>query len=372
MVAVADGAYEVRMAAGIDIRRVRKQFGAVTAVRDVSLTIQAGEFFTLLGPSGCGKTTLLRMVAGFCPLDGGEIWIGGRRVDSVPPHRRNTGMVFQNYAVFPFLSVFDNVAYGLKARRLPRPMIQERVKRCLAMVQLSDYGARMPHQLSGGQLQRVAIARCLAIEPEVLLLDEPLSNLDAKLRVQMRGEIRRLQQQFKITALYVTHDQEEALVLSDRLAVMCAGAIQQLGPPSEVYHQPLDAFTAGFMGSTNLLTGRVLREENGRTTVAVGGQEMRLPAGAGPAGSEVRFCLRPEALHLSAISDRNASEGLAGSIVRGEFLGASTRYEITIGTSSLLVAAFDEWPGPRFCTGDRVWVQYDPARVTVLPNPVET
>ena len=315
------------MAAGIDIRQVRKSFDSVVAVRDVSLTIDAGEFFTLLGPSGCGKTTLLRMVAGFCSLDGGEIWIGGRRVDRIPPYRRNTGMVFQNYAVFPFLSVFDNVAYGLRARGMPRHAIQERVRRCLEMVQLQEYAARMPHQLSGGQLQRVAIARCLAIEPEVLLLDEPLSNLDAKLRVQMRSELRRLQQALKITALYVTHDQEEALVLSDRLAVMCGGVIQQVGRPSEVYHRPADAFTAGFMGSTNLLQGRIARHSTNRTVVEVGGQEILLPQVSRPAGYEVLFCLRPEAIRLvPRLTPPQGMDALAAEVARVEFLGPSTRY----------------------------------------------
>ncbi|HSB70384.1 MAG TPA: ABC transporter ATP-binding protein [Candidatus Methylomirabilis sp.] len=356
------------MAAGIEIRGVRKSFGSVEAVRDVSLHVEAGEFFTLLGPSGCGKTTLLRMVAGFCPLDDGEIWIGGRRVDRIPPHRRNTGMVFQNYAVFPFLSVFDNVAYGLRARRMPRAAIEDRVRRCLEMVRLPEYGSRMPHQLSGGQLQRVAIARCLAIEPEVLLLDEPLSNLDAKLRVQMRAEIRRLQQALKITALYVTHDQEEALVLSDRLAVMCAGSIQQVGRPSEVYHRPADAFTAGFMGSTNLLRGRVVRHSTDRTVVEVGGQEIFLPSVNRAAGAEVLFCLRPEAIRLApGATPPPGMQALAVDVGRVEFLGPSTRYEVAAGKDvSLLVASFDEWPGQQFRPGDRVWALYDPARVTVL------
>jgi len=356
------------MAAGVDIRQVRKSFGSVAAVRDVSLTVEAGEFFTLLGPSGCGKTTLLRMVAGFCPLDAGEIWLGGRRVDRTPPHRRNTGMVFQNYAVFPFLSVFDNVAYGLRARGMPRRSRGERVERCLEMVQLAEYATRMPHQLSGGQLQRVAIARCLAIEPEVLLLDEPLSNLDAKLRVQMRSEIRRLQQALKITALYVTHDQEEALVLSDRLAVMCGGVIQQVGRPSDVYHRPADAFTAGFMGSTNLLRGRVVRQAANRTVVAVGGREILLPSVPGSAGADVLFCLRPEAIRLAPEeTPPPGMEALAAEVGRVEFLGPSTRYEVAVGRDvSLLVAAFDEWPGQQFQPGDRVWALYDPARVTVL------
>jgi ABC-type Fe3+/spermidine/putrescine transport system ATPase subunit len=236
------------------------------------------------------------------------------------------------------------------------------------MVRLTEYATRMPHQLSGGQLQRVAIARCLAIEPEVLLLDEPLSNLDAKLRVQMRSEIRRLQQALKITALYVTHDQEEALVLSDRLAVMCGGVIQQVGRPSDVYHRPADAFTAGFMGSTNLLRGRVVRHAGDRTVVAVGGREILLPSVPRSPGTDVLFCLRPEAIRLAPRETPPAGmEALAAEVGRVEFLGPSTRYEVAVGQDvSLLVAAFDEWPGQQFQPGDRVWALYDPGRVSVL------
>ncbi len=248
----------------IAIDRVEKRFGAVRAVAGISLEIRDGEFFTLLGPSGCGKTTLLRIVAGFADLDGGAIRFGARRIDTLPPHRRNTGMVFQNYAIFPNLTVAGNVAYGLKARRLPPPEIAERVARALRLVQLDAHDQRWPHQLSGGQLQRVAIARALVIEPEVLLLDEPLSNLDAKLRVEMRGEIRHLQQQLGITALYVTHDQEEALAISDRIAVMRAGAVEQIGTPAEIYTHPATPFVAEFMGTTNLLDGTVTSSAGGR------------------------------------------------------------------------------------------------------------
>src|SRR5258707_3004403 len=212
----------------IRIASVSRNFAAVAAVDDISLDIANGEFFTLLGPSGCGKTTLLRMVAGFCDLDRGAIHFGDRRIDTLPPHRRNAGLVFQNYAIFPNLSVAGNVAYGLRARRMAAKEIAEKVARALELVHLDALGERWPHQLSGGQLQRVAIARCLVIEPAVLLLDEPLSNLDAQLRVAMRDEIRRLQQSLEITALYVTHDQEEALSMSDRVAVMRARRVEQV------------------------------------------------------------------------------------------------------------------------------------------------
>src|SRR6202142_1611883 len=219
----------------IAIEGVEKRYGSLAAVAGVSLAIRDGEFFTLLGPSGCGKTTLLRMVAGFADLDAGAIRFGERRIDTLPPHRRNTGMVFQNYAIFPNLTVAGNVAYGLKARGTEAGAIGERVGRALKLVHLDGYDQRWPHQLSGGQLQRVAIARALVIEPEVLLLDEPLSNLHAKLRVEMRGEIRQLQQQLGITAIYVTHDQEEALAISDRIAVMRAGVLEQIDRPDAIY-----------------------------------------------------------------------------------------------------------------------------------------
>ena len=220
----------------IRVVKVSKRFGNLEAVKNVSLEISTGEFFTLLGPSGCGKTTLLRSIAGFNQPEAGEIYFGDKRIDRMAAHKRGIGMVFQNYAVFPHLTVHDNVAYGLKARRVSAVEIEPRVERALQMVRLEGMGTRLPNQLSGGQLQRVAIARALVIEPQVLLMDEPLSNLDAKLRVEMRGEIRELQRQMKITTLYVTHDQEEALSISDRIAVLNLGVVEQVGRPWEIQH----------------------------------------------------------------------------------------------------------------------------------------
>src|SRR4051812_4262990 len=235
------------------------------------------------------------MIAGFAELDEGEIRFGARRIDRLPPHRRNTGMVFQNYAIFPNYTVGRNVAYGLRARRLPAGEIAERVARALRLVHLDLYAERWPYQLSGGQLQRVAIARCLVIEPEVLLLDEPLSNLDAKLRVEMRAEIRQLQQQLRITAIYVTHDQEEALAMSDRIAVMRAGRLEQVASPQDIYRAPATPFVAEFMGTTNLLSGTVAGRDGNVLRIRVGQQEFRA-VGEGRQGDHVSFSLRPETI----------------------------------------------------------------------------
>ena len=363
--------------AEIRIRGVDRRFGAVHAVQKVSLDIGDGEFFTLLGPSGCGKTTLLRMVAGFADLDRGSIHFGARRIDTLPPHRRNTGMVFQNYAIFPNLTVAGNVAYGLKARRLPKPEIAARVRRALALVRLDGYEERRPHQLSGGQLQRVAIARCLVIEPEVLLLDETLSNLDARLRLDMRAEIRQLQQSLGITAVYVTHDQEEALAISDRIAVMQAGRIEQIGTPTEIYRHPASPFVAGFVGTTNLLSGRVTRRSDSWTEIDVGGQVFRGPP---VARGEVSFSLRPEALRLLP----PGTEPPAGCAVvearlgRIEFLGPLTRAELRLAGGQVLHLAALGLPGwislpgriglaGAPAPGSPVAVAYDPADMTVFP-----
>jgi len=352
----------------ISIDHVSRLFGTVRAVDDVSLEIADGEFFTLLGPSGCGKTTLLRTIAGFADLTGGQIRFGNKRIDTLPPHRRNTGMVFQNYAIFPNLTVGGNVAYGLKARSVTEAQIKERVARALRMVHLDGYGERWPHQLSGGQLQRVAIARSLVIEPEVLLLDEPLSNLDAKLRVEMRAEIRQLQQQLKITAIYVTHDQEEALAMSDRIAVMRAGKLEQVATPQEIYRAPATPFVAEFMGTTNLLKGTVAGRDGAVLRIRVGQQEF-CAAGDARDGETISFSLRPETIRLLGAGELpppgwNAFEASLGPV---EFLGAITRIELKLGDNSTLrVASLDVLPDE--LAGGRIKVAYDPRRVTVFPG----
>ena len=355
----------------ISIDRVEKRFGAVRAVAGVTLEVRDGEFFTLLGPSGCGKTTLLRTVAGFADLDSGAIRFGERRIDTLPPHRRNTGMVFQNYAIFPNLTVAGNVAYGLKARGTQASEIVERVGRALKLVHLDGYDERWPHQLSGGQLQRVAIARALVIEPEVLLLDEPLSNLDAKLRVEMRGEIRELQQKLGITALYVTHDQEEALAISDRIAVMRAGTLEQVDHPAEIYAHPATPFVAEFMGTTNLLSGTVAESTGGRIRIAAGGIVVEAQAEGHRAGAAVMVSLRPETLRLLLPGEAPPPgwARLEAKVTRVELLGALTRVELaTTGVMPLRLAMLDLPPEP-VTPGRTVALAYDPARLAVFAAP---
>ncbi len=348
----------------ITIEGVARTFGTVRAVDDVSISVGDGEFFTLLGPSGCGKTTLLRMVAGFCALDSGRILFGAARIDTLPPHKRNTGMVFQNYAVFPNLTVGGNVAYGLRARKVRGEESRTRVERALKLVQLDGYGERWPHQLSGGQLQRVAIARAIVIEPHVLLLDEPLSNLDAKLRVEMRGEIRRLQKLLGITVLYVTHDQEEALAISDRVAVMRAGRVDQIATPRAIYQQPETPFVASFVGTTNLIEGVVRGRDGDAIEVAFGGGVVRVRGAPGQDGEKVVLSLRPEALRLLAAQETPPPgwATLTGALGEIEFLGPVTRFTVTLagGTPLQLMALLPP------ASGGEAVVAYDPQRVVVM------
>jgi ABC-type Fe3+/spermidine/putrescine transport system ATPase subunit len=352
----------------IRISNVSRSFGSVVAVDNISLEIKAGEFFTLLGPSGCGKTTLLRMIAGFADLDGGQISIGGKRIDTLPPHRRNIGMVFQNYAIFPTLTVAGNVAYGLKARKVASADIAKRVGEALALVRLQGYGERWPHQLSGGQLQRVAIARALVIRPEVLLLDEPLSNLDARLRVDMRGEIRDLQQRLKITTVYVTHDQEEALAVSQRIAVMQAGQIEQLGAPREIYRRPVSLFAAQFLGITNVLPGIVAGREGDGARVRVGAVDLVVADAAARQGEAVTLCLRPEALRILAPSEAllTGEARLEGTVTHAEFIGALMRLDVELAGGMLLKVAVLDDPHSRATPGSPIVLAYDPARLTIF------
>jgi len=349
--------------AGIALDGVTKRFGAVVAVRDVTLSVADREFVTLLGPSGCGKTTLLRLIAGFVRPDAGEIRVDGAALSTpervVPPEQRGMGMVFQSYAVWPHKTVYENVAFGLEVRRVPRAEVRARVARVLELVNLGGLEARYPAQLSGGQQQRVALARSLVVEPSILLLDEPLSNLDAKLRERMRGELKELQRRTGITFVYVTHDQAEAMALSDRIAVMAEGRVLQYGGPREVYARPASRAVADFMGLVNIVPGRVVRAAGEASLVAVCGEHtvaVPLPPGAAE-GQAVQVAVRPESLALTG-------EGIAGKVVEATYLGNLVDCHVTLqdGTRVRVQAG----SGESLAVGQRVRVSVDGAACTVF------
>ncbi len=332
----------------MELREVRKNFGSFEVVKGISLEIERGEILSLLGPSGCGKTTTLNMIAGFLPLDAGSIEMNGRVVHHIPPHRRNIGMVFQNYALFPHLSIFENVAFGVRMRKQPREEVSRRVQEALAMVRLEAARDRYPNQLSGGQQQRVALARAIVIQPEVLLLDEPLSNLDAKLRQEMRSEIVEIQKKIGITTIFVTHDQEEALAISDRIAVMNQGVVEQVGTPRDIYEHPRTAFVAEFIGETNSFEGDAVIDGNRLGVSLVPGLSVLAPRGEFANGSRVKVLVRPERICLSPPGD-GAGEGrgagrsgstnlLPGMIERVVYLGSITRYHVRVGERTVVAA----------------------------------
>jgi putative spermidine/putrescine transport system ATP-binding protein len=325
----------------LDLTNVQKLFGDVVAVENFNLSAERGEFVSFLGPSGCGKTTTLRMIAGFEQPTAGEIVLDGTDITRRPPNRRNVGMVFQSYALFPNMTVAQNIGFGMKVRRRSKADIERRVGELLELVHLPDRGSRYPWQLSGGQQQRVALARALAIEPQVLLLDEPLSALDAKIRVTLRHQIRAIQRQFGITTVYVTHDQEEALSLSDRVVVMSDGRIEQIGTPSEIYNFPATAFVASFVGTLNLLEARVIDAGEGRLDVQ--GQEIRTASRVtGSNGSAVSVALRPESLSLGGGTD--GANRLSGPVEDVAFLGSIVRIRVGIGEGA--VVSLDQFNDP--------------------------
>jgi putative spermidine/putrescine transport system ATP-binding protein len=311
----------------LELNNVQKHFGEVVAVEDFNLSAQRGEFVSFLGPSGCGKTTTLRMIAGFERPTDGTITVDGTDITHRPPHRRNVGMVFQSYALFPNMTVAENIGFGLKVRRRPKAEISKRVGELLELIHLSARGDRYPYQLSGGQQQRVALARALAIEPQVLLLDEPLSALDAKIRISLRKEIRTIQRQLGITTVYVTHDQEEALSLSDRVVVMSDGRIEQIGSPADIYNFPATQFVANFVGTLNLLTAKVIDAASGRLSVA--GQEVRTskPVEVARDGSTVSIAIRPEGIELGTNGGTNWLSGIVEDV---SFLGSIVRIRLRL------------------------------------------
>ena len=346
------------MGVAIQIDNVTKAYGKNIVIQGLSAEIQPGEFFTLLGPSGCGKTTLLRMIIGFNSIEGGEIRVDGKVINQIPTNRRNMGMVFQNYAVFPHMSVRDNVTYGLKTRHVPKAERYKRADEILKLVKIDDYADRMPTQLSGGQQQRVALARAIVIQPEVLLMDEPLSNLDAKLRVEMRNVIKRIQRQVGITTVYVTHDQEEALGISDRIAVMHGGVIQQIGTPKHIYQRPANEFVSSFIGLSNFVDAE---NENGTLDFGCG---YRVPMSTlrPDAGRKVCVAVRPEEFLI-----RSAEEpGIPATVRSSVFLGMTQHYFLTLGEEKEIEVVVPSDRSDLIPDGEKVSLQIVADKVNVF------
>jgi len=347
----------------LDIKGVQKSFGATNVVRNFDLSIERGEFVSFLGPSGCGKTTTLRMVAGFETPSAGQIAIDGRDVTNLRPNQRNVGMVFQSYALFPNMTVSDNVGFGLKVSKAPAEERKARVDEMLRLIKLPQHGDRYPSQLSGGQQQRVALARALAIKPQVLLLDEPLSALDAKIRIALREEIRSVQRRLGITTVYVTHDQEEALSISDRIVVMNEGRIEQIGSPFEIYNYPRTRFVASFVGTLNIFEGRVV--DAAAKALDIDGQKVTTGAQLDnrAAGQPLTLALRPEAISLGSEPGRNL---LRGKIEEVSFLGAIVRIRVLLGKTAISFDTFNNPSAPPPERGRDVTVGFAPADLLVL------
>lgn len=362
----------------LELENITKYFGRTTAVDHIELTVEQGEFLTLLGPSGCGKTTILRMVAGFEVPSEGNILLDGDDITNRAASKRPMGMVFQSYALFPHLTAEQNIAFGMGIKRMPKDQIKKRCVELLDLVGLSDKGRSYPHQLSGGQQQRVALARALAVEPKVLLLDEPLSALDAKVRVSLRDEIRRIQQQLKMTAIYVTHDQEEALAISDRIAVMAKGRIEQLDQPEEVYSNPRTIFAASFVGSSNQFRG--VLESASEGLCQVDGKTLRVPSTASLSnGDKVLVMVRPEEMSLHAAEENtdptdnnnnDTSNSITGTIELRTFLGPFTRFHVRVseqGEQTTLTADIPSQQAREFFVAQRVAMTFPPEACQVLP-----
>ena len=331
------------------------------AVKDTTLEIAPGSFVTLLGPSGCGKTTTLRMIAGFESPDEGEIYLGDEPINALTPNKRDTAMVFQSYALLPHYNIYDNVAYGLKLRKLDKATIREKVTRILKLVGLEGMEARMTNQLSGGQQQRVALARALVLEPGVLLFDEPLSNLDAKLRVSMRTEIRRIQQEAGITAIYVTHDQSEAMALSDQIIIMEKGVVAQIGTPQEIYYHPASEFVADFIGEANFLRGRLTAKDGDNGTVTVEGTPVPVTGVTErQEGQDCTLVLRPES---AVLADKGV---LPCKVVLSCFMGAYQNYHVMVGDTLVKITDFNPKNKKIYQVGDAAYVDFDKENVHVL------
>jgi len=358
----------------LHLKNVSKLFGETRAVDDVTLDVKEGELFFLLGPSGCGKTTCLRVVAGFYRPDVGELYFDDRLMNDVPPHKRNIGMVFQNYALWPHMNVYENVEYGLDVRKLPAKVKREKVERVLEIVRMARYADRNPNQLSGGQQQRIALARALVIEPDILLLDEPLSNLDAKLRLDMRQEIKRIHSEAGITSVYVTHDQKEALSLADRVAVMRDGKIAQIGTPREIYNLPASSFVADFIGETNLLQGRLKAEVGGELLVdtPIGEvwsalTDVETTRRVVSTASEVVLCsIRPESISVSDDPLGNVHNQFEARVSSVTYLGDVEEYWLNVMDSSEMKVTLHNPGQYERRVGDKVYIFFQPQDAVVL------
>jgi putative spermidine/putrescine transport system ATP-binding protein len=344
--------------AAVRLLSASKRFGKVAALEAATLSVRRGELMTLLGPSGCGKTTLLNLVAGFLAVDAGEIEIDGKRVNDIPTYKREIGMMFQNYALFPHMSIADNVGYGLRMRGVARPDLKRRVAEALSLVQLTGVEERRPHQLSGGQQQRVALARALVVSPKVLLLDEPFSALDRNLRASMQMEIKEIQRQLGVTTIFVTHDQGEALSLSDRIAVMFEGRIRQVGSPEEIYRRPADRFVASFVGDVNVLSGRLARVD-GRAIVTLGAARISVPGeplARVQAGDRVDLFVRPEQLRIANTAEPIAVEGtIAAHVYQGGYVNLYLEAP-EVCTTRILVRSLEPDAVSRWPTGTRIGI----------------
>ena len=352
----------------VEFRDIALAFGKTEVLRDISLTIEPGEFFALLGPSGSGKSTLLRVIAGFAQAKAGRVLVDGRDISAVPPWKRDIGMVFQNYALWPHMTVQDNVAFGLEERKLPRNEVRRKVAAALDLVGLGDLAARRPSQLSGGQQQRVALARTIAIEPKVLLLDEPLSNLDAKLRVHMRVELLALQRKLGVTTIFVTHDQEEALSISDRVAVLDAGVIQQVGTPVELFDHPANRFIANFVGTINLYAGTIKARADALVFESEALGEIVLSGVPAAAPGEAEIAFRP---HVVTLAEAGAAAGggliwLEGRVTEREFLGEFIRYTVRAGKTDIIADQAHYTGAINFAPGEAVKLGIQPQQIRVL------
>ena len=352
----------------VEFQNIALAFGKTQVLRDIDLAVEPGEFFALLGPSGSGKSTLLRVLAGFARPQAGRVLVDGKDISAVPPWQRDIGMVFQNYALWPHMTVAQNVAFGLEERRLPKIVIAQKVAAVLELVGLAELGARRPSQLSGGQQQRVALARTIAIEPKVLLLDEPLSNLDAKLRVHMRMELLALQRKLGVTTIFVTHDQEEALSISDRVAVLEAGVIQQVGTPVELFDHPLNRFIANFVGTANMFAGTLRPGADGMVFESAALGTLSLPGAPAALAGAVEIAFRP---HVVTLVEAGAAPDvgliwLKGTVAAREFLGEFIRYVVTVGTNDIVADQAHYTDARKFEPGDAVDLGIQPEQIRVL------